>query len=133
MDFLKRLTGLGQGAATGDVVKFLLANAGGKLSAVITVLLGILYLITPEVGGHWGSFLGRAQVTCLSWLVAAIFWRGVGNQKMLAQALAQKQISDPMMADSSPNPAIQREITKQLNGGSHAATLNGNANASTLT
>lgn len=116
VDFLKKAAGIGQGAATGEVVKFLLVNAGGKFSAVVTVLLGLLYLIAPEVNGHWGAFLGRAQISCLSWLLASIFWRGIRNQQMLAAALAQKSISDPGMPDSSPDPAIQRAITKQMNG-----------------
>lgn len=97
-----------------DLVKFLLLNVGGKWAAGVTVSLGTLYLLEPLLPARLAVFAGRAQWTCISFLIAIIFWRGIRNQELLVQTIAKQTIDDPNSANTSPDPAIQREIRSQI-------------------
>lgn len=109
---LRKLAGVSDGT-TGDLIKFLLLNVGGKWAAVVTAGLGTLYLVEPALPAKFAVFAGRAQWTCISYLIAIIFWRGIRNQELLVRTIAKQTIDDPNADNTSHDPAVQREIVKQ--------------------
>jgi len=109
---LRSLTGL-QSASPLELAKFLAANVGGKVSAIVVAIMGTLYLFSAELPDHWAAFCGRAQWTCISYLLAIMFWRQIRNAQLLTRAIAAATIADPNQNDSSSDPAVQREIGKQ--------------------
>ena len=112
MDFLKK-TFLSPGASTLDLVKWLTSNVAGGFAAWITVLLGLTYLVAPEVPSpHAQAFLGRLQVACLMWLVAIMFWRSGRNSKLLRETIARATVGNPSVPNISSDPGVQREIRK---------------------
>lgn len=113
MSLLQKISGIQ--AAPAEIVKFLILNTGGKFAAIIVVLLGTVYFVAPELPEHYSAMAGRAQWMLISYLIGIIYWRGLRNQQMIVTELAKRSIDDPSNAsNTSPDPAIQREITKQL-------------------
>lgn len=97
-----------------SLLKFLLLNVGGKVAGVIASVIGLVWLIAPELHGVWADRAWRLLQACIIWLIACIFWQQKRNSRALITSLAQKQISDPTLPNTSPDEAVDRAAKKML-------------------
>lgn len=116
MDLLKKFVGL-DGASVikpAELVKFLLLNVGGRIAAVVTVVMATLFWFAPLFPESLQWFAQRGLWSCGAYLLAIMFWRQSRNQQMMAKTLAAATIADPTSTNTSRDPAVQREIDQQI-------------------
>lgn len=112
MSILEKVAGFS--AAPTEILKFLILNTGGKVAAVIVCLLGTVYFVAPELNERLSAAAGRLQWMLISYLIGIISWRGLRTQNLVVSGLAKLTIADPNQENTSKDPAIAREIAKQL-------------------
>lgn len=99
----------GQTASAGPSFIALAASAGGPVGALGLLIAGLGELgFLPGVNPHGWAFVGASLFALSSW------WRGWRTERMIAKNAAKMTIENPAYTLQSPDPAINREIQKQL-------------------
>lgn len=93
------------------LVKYILVNATGKVAAVLGSASGFLIVVAPELPDVWKWRAYRLLAACGIWLMSTMAWRQKRNQDMQASTLALLIRANPNVPNSSPDPAIARELT----------------------
>lgn len=96
-----------------EIVKYLAANVGGRISAVLTFVCSTLWGLSIFLPETWQPYIWHLFWMCCGYLLCVLFWRSGRNQKLLVSTVAQLTLQNPASPDVSADVAVQREINKQ--------------------